>query len=208
MSSIEFCKVDSIKIEVQINSNNHPKSGCIIFAPYPKMGGTMSFPMLREIFYDFNNKFDLICRFNYRGVGKSTASFLTDNDGYFDGKAVQNYLTEKFPSLSTFILIGYSYGSAVAAKLACEIPQIRQYIGISPPFTMFPKLFQPMLSSERHSIKKLFIIGTEDQFTSLKEYNEYQSKISNSQFQQIQKMDHFWGQTEKLKQLIHNFLQE
>lgn len=207
MSSIKYCDTKSAKLELQIQADQTPKTGCIFFAPYPKMGGTMSFPMLRQLYYMVNPFFDLICRFNYRGSGNSTGSFQSDLDGYNDGKAIYEFLRDEFPDLTKFTFIGYSYGSAIAAKLSSEILGVYKYIGISPPFFLFPSLFASFTDvSNAGHVTKYFIIGTKDQFTSIQDFSKIRNIISDGHFLEIEGIDHFWQKTNQLEEEIKKIL--
>jgi hypothetical protein len=192
--------VDFGELEAHISKSTQPRTACILFAPYPPMGGAMSFSLVYDLFSSLQDDFDLICRFNYRGVGKSTGDFEVNQDGAMDGIAVINYCLNEYPSIETISLVGYSYGAAVAYNIHDKFPHISKYVGISPPFEMFPTLFKPNItnSNKYANIPKFFTVGTQDQFVPLESFQNGITKYSMGNQKIYDNRDHFWLQNKDL----------
>ena len=203
---LEVFSNGELNLEIQYFSTENPKTACFLFAPYPPMGGTMSFPLIRDLFYELSKSVDLVCRFNYRGIGRSTGHFSDNDDGVKDGKLVIEYLLHKFHTIEIISLVGYSYGSAVISSLFKEFPIVEHFIGISPPFSMFPELFSSIFQIKSNN-RFHFYYGDKDQFTSISQIDKYRPNFFNGQFNLIKGMDHFWNDTNKILKRISKIFQ-
>ncbi len=214
----KFVKYGDNSLEMQLFHDPFPQRAFILFSPYPPMGGTMSFPLIREIFQSLTAQiFDtkLVCRFNYRGVGQSDGNFQEDTNGIEDGKAVIQHILTQFPSITRISLIGYSYGAAVCARLVQEMEKFESIVYISPPVSMFPSLFNDLKDYVNHSqrnppnsspMSQLFLMGKQDQFTTLQAFLNFPKKIPNARTIVIPDADHFWTSDQEIVVQIIKFL--
>ena len=189
-------------LEAHISTTPQPRVACILFAPYPPMGGSMSFSLIHDLFIHLQGEFELICRFNYRGVGNSTGTFEINKDGTVDGTAVIKYCLKEYPSIKNISLVGYSYGSAVAYNIHNRFSEVNRFIGISPPFEMFSELFNP----KNTEVPKFFMVGTQDQFVSNTVFQEGIIKHTNVNQRMYDNRDHFWMQNQDLIADIQNWV--
>jgi alpha/beta superfamily hydrolase len=109
------------------------------------------------------------------------------------------------------LLVGYSYGSGIASSVVNELDSIIGYVAISYPFGPFFFLYfgNNALQQQADSKKpKLFIMGANDDFTSL---DTLQSKFNGfsepKEMIVVDKVDHFWfGREEGLCLRIFEWL--
>ncbi len=108
----------------------------IVCHPHPLYGGTMTNKVVTTTARAFNELgFWSVC-FNYRGVGKSAGSYGAGIGEAEDLKAVVVWVREQFPG-GVVWLAGFSFGSYVAAQVACKDKTIGQLVTIAPAVTHF-----------------------------------------------------------------------
>ncbi len=108
-----------------------PKSKGVILYLHGN-GGTM-----RQVGYLGNHYnqygYDFLA-YDYRGYGKSEGEITSETQFYNDAQEVLNYVKKQY-SDSNIVIIGYSVGTATAAKLAAD-NSINQLILLAPYFSM------------------------------------------------------------------------
>lgn len=105
----------------------------------------------------------VVLRFNYRGVNLSEGSYDEGIGETEDARACLTWLRERYPSLP-FSIAGFSFGSRVALRLGCPMPDVRQLIAVGYPTTYKEKSWMTGCSRP-----KVFIQSTNDEFGPLTE---------------------------------------
>lgn len=192
------------KIEAQISEGDGQKQlGIIVCHPHPQYGGTMAHSVVRAIYKFFANQGYPTLRFNFRGIGKSEGKFAEGVGEKEDTLAACDFLMQSGKNVQKILLAGYSFGATIVGSIADRLPQIVGYIAISYPFTLIPQFVK-----EARSMKpKLFVIGDQDDFTSLEDFNKGVFSIPEPKSIKIMAhMDHFWnGYEDKLIKEIENW---
>ncbi|CAM6111834.1 unnamed protein product [Calypogeia fissa] len=117
--------------------------------------------------------------FDQRGAGRSTGrSTFTGSREVNDVVAVCNWVAEKFPT-SSILLVGSSGGAPIAGSAVDQVEAVKGYVGLGYPFGMMASILfgrhnKPILTSQK---PKLFVMGTRDGFTSVK---QLKNKLKNS----------------------------
>ena len=143
-------------------------AGVLLLHPHPALGGSMWFPPVEALFaeMDASAHLDLVVRYNMRGAGGSggRASLW----GGRDAADLREICALLLRHVSRLYLVGYSWGSCVAAQ-ALSVPGVAGFVGVSFPAGWVPATF---LGSRRHlraclasPLPKLFLHGTRDHFT-------------------------------------------
>jgi len=221
-----------VKLSASIQfSVGHPNSSkAMIFThPYPILGGNMNNPVVVGLFSYFAAHGYTVVRFNFRGVGRSTgSSSWRGNSEKVDVQSVCEYLfqlsnesfksipKEDIPSIEKILIVGYSYGAGIACATVNDFDKIVGYVAISYPFGVYSLLYfgnGNLLNLAKSSKKqKLFIMGTEDSFTSLNKFEHKFNEISDPKQKEIVPgASHFWsGKEEQLKlaRLIDNWIEK
>mmetsp|Transcript_50459 Transcript_50459/g.113470 ORF Transcript_50459/g.113470 Transcript_50459/m.113470 type:complete len:180 (-) Transcript_50459:27-566(-) len=152
------------------------------------------------------------CRFNFRGGLNRGLSSIADV------KAVAAWFTEprdgKKPLASQVLLIGYSYGSIVAAAAAPDILECIGYVVLGPPLRYTWALY---LGNGKHMLEraadsagkpKLLTVGDVDIFTTVGGFEEFAETLPEPKTVVIQEeVDHF-SLFRTLRGLITSWIRE
>ncbi|KAJ3326621.1 hypothetical protein HDU76_012769 [Blyttiomyces sp. JEL0837] len=154
----------------------------------------------------FSSQGFMTARFNFRGVGKSTGRSSFRGAGEMDDvMAVYRYVFSRVQSPKHVLLCGYSYGSMALCAVNSQIPECIGIISISYPAGVLWYLtfgnsgtFLDGLKASPPNLPKLFIIGSKDNFTSVKAFQTFLESVSDPKKSVvIDGADHFWGGLEE-----------
>jgi alpha/beta superfamily hydrolase len=98
-------------------------------------------------------------RFNFRGVGASTGQHGGGEAEVDDVKAARATLADRLPAGAAIGLAGYSFGAAVAARVAAAAPDLPALALVAPPLGMYVLDFLV-----RAPDPTLLVAGTKDQY--------------------------------------------
>ena len=161
----------------------------VITHPHALMGGSMDNNVVMAAWDAVLGRGYSALRFNFRGVGRSGGTFDNGIGERADLAAVVNHLD--YP----VIIVGYSFGSWVAAHFLQEVDV--PCIFISPPTAMFPF---PSLKG----FNVWAVAGSLDQFCDQAELHRI---LDRERISVIEGADHFWfGDTEPLKRYLEKKL--
>jgi len=197
----------------------------------------MYFPLIRNLFVKLASQGYTTLRFNFRGVGLSTGkgswqggaeqedvievcNFLlgrpcsesnkNDADNLAQATSFHHMHAVK---IKRIILVGMSYGAGIACAVADMMPEIAGMVSICYPlgpyfFLYFgnSKLWDAACRSHK---PKLFIMGTEDNFTSVRRFESCFQQLSDPKTKQlVEGADHFWaGHGKELLHITFDWLQ-
>lgn len=161
----------------------------VITHPHPLMGGSMDNNVVMAAWDAVLDRGYSALRFNFRGVGRSGGSYGDGIGELADLAAVVNSMD--YP----VIIVGYSFGSWVAANFLQEVDV--PCIFISPPTAMFPF---PSLKG----FNAWAAIGSEDPFC---DRDALQRIMDRERITVINGVDHFWfGNEAPLKHYLEKKL--
>ncbi|KAK9941318.1 hypothetical protein M0R45_017924 [Rubus argutus] len=161
--------------EEQVKESNNPV--VVLVHPYSVLGGCQG--LLRGIAAGLADKGYKAVTFDMRGVGRSTGkASLTGFAEIKDVVAVCNWVSENL-SANKILLVGSSAGAPIAGSAVDQIEQVVGYVSLGYPFGMtasilFGRHHKAILQSPK---PKLFVMGTRDGFTSVKQLN---NKLSSA----------------------------
>ena len=162
----------------------------IITHPHSQMGGNMHNNVVMAAWDTVLEKGFSALRFNFRGVGRSGGTFEDGIGEISDLAAAVEFVD------CPVIIIGYSFGSWVAANFLKEVDL--PCIFISPPTGMFP--FPSLKSYNVWSI-----VGSSDQFCNQSALVE---ALDRKRITIIDGVDHFWsGMEDKLQPYLEKKLE-
>ncbi len=104
----------------------------IVLQPHPQYGGTMNNKIVVDIFNTFKENNFSVCRFNFRGVGRSDGEFDNGQGELADAAAALDWLERENLDNSQCWVSGFSFGSLIAMQLLMRRPEINRFISISP----------------------------------------------------------------------------
>jgi uncharacterized protein len=159
----------------------------VITHPHSLMGGNMHNNVVMAAFRATIDKGISALRFNFRGVGRSSGSFDEGNGEMNDLASVISYIQKPV------IIIGYSFGAWVAARLMKRLDDPIPCIFVSPPTAMFD--FPSMIDDPVWAIT-----GEADQFCNIL---ILEGLMDKGRVKVMKHVDHFWfGDEDQLVSFI------
>ncbi|KAL8170848.1 hypothetical protein V2J09_022652 [Rumex salicifolius] len=149
----------------------------LLVHPYSVLGGCQG--LLRGMAAGLAGRGYVAVTFDMRGVGRSTGrASLTGFAEVKDVTSVSNWISQTL-SLPRIFLVGSSAGAPIAGSAVDQIEQVIGYVSIGYPFgltasILFGRHHKAILQSPK---PKLFIMGTRDGFTSVK---QLKSKLNSA----------------------------
>ena len=119
----------------------------VICHPHPLFEGNMNNKVVTTLVRTFQKLSAVAIRFNFRGIGNSEGEYGSVTGELEDLRVVIAWAQQQYPNADLW-LAGFSFGSYIAAKVATEIPNVKQLISIAPPvenmdFANLPKISCP-----------------------------------------------------------------
>ncbi len=165
----------------------------LMLHPHPQYGGTMNNKVVVETFNTFvENEFS-ICRFNFRGVGKSDGEFDNGQGELADAAAALDWIERENFDNSQCWIAGFSFGSLIAMQLLMRRPEINRFVAISPQPKVYDFSFlYPCPTSG------VVIHGKKDELVPTQHINELNKRLSsqkgiNVEFDLIADANHFFS---------------
>ena len=134
-----------------------PLEAALVCHPHPQHGGTMHNKVVYRIARGLRRAGCVVLRFNYRGVNLSDGEYDRGIGEIDDARAALAFLRERYPSLP-YTLAGFSFGSRVALKLGCVLPDARYVMAVG-----FPTVYQDRGYLAGCRKAKVFIQSTNDE---------------------------------------------
>jgi alpha/beta superfamily hydrolase len=119
------------KYHAQLENSAAPTA--LILHPHPLHGGTMNNKMTYTLYQSFYRAGFHVCRFNFRGIGKSSGSYDGGEGELSDAASVMDWLQSKNQESSQFWIAGFSFGAWIALQLLMRRPEIAGFVVASPP---------------------------------------------------------------------------
>lgn len=136
--------------------DGEPVEAALVCHPHPQHGGTMHNKVVYRIARGLRKAGCVVLRFNYRGVNLSEGVYDRGVGEVEDARAALAFLRERYPSLP-YTLAGFSFGSRVALKLGCLLPDVRYILAVG-----FPTTYQDRGYLAGCTKRKVFIQSTND----------------------------------------------
>jgi alpha/beta superfamily hydrolase len=175
-------------------SPTQPKLAALVCHPHPLFGGTMH----NKVVYQTAKSLDAlglpVLRFNFRGAGRSAGTHDRGRGELNDIRAAIAFLAIEFPNIP-LLVAGFSFGSWVGLRVACEDSRVTDLIGVGIPvnnseFSFLQKCAKP----------KLFVHGSNDEHGAVEKVKSLvPSFAGENKLVIVDAVDHFF--TGKLDQL-------
>jgi len=136
----------------------------LVCHPHPQYGGTMHNKVVYRIARGLRRSGATVLRFNYRGVNLSEGTYAHGEGELDDARVALEYLKGRYPQLPV-TLAGFSFGSRIVLRLACEETSVRRVIAVGFPSSVSERGF---LSQCR--VPRIFVQSTHDEFGPLAEW--------------------------------------
>lgn len=122
---------DGLTLEGAVDTPESPRAVLVLCHPHPQMGGTMNAPLLLAVRDEMVSRGWAVLRFNFRGIGASEGISGTGIDEVDDAGGAADHAAEAFRGLPRAIA-GWSFGAAVAVRLAATDPSFKGCAAIAP----------------------------------------------------------------------------
>ncbi|MGE5486677.1 MAG: alpha/beta hydrolase [bacterium] len=180
------------------SGDGEPREAVLLCHPHPLYGGTMRNKVVHRIARGLGRTGAAVLRFNFRGVGLSEGAFDDGRGELDDARASMEWLRARFPE-TPYSIAGFSFGSRIALRLACELGTVARVIGVGVPTGA------PAISGlARCRRPKIIIQSTHDQFGPREELERLFETFSEpKRLIWIEARDHFFdGALEHLEHTI------
>ena len=178
----------------------------LVLHPHPLYGGTMNNKVVYTAYHCLAALGFSVLRINFRGVGQSQGKFDDGTGELTDAATAFDWLQQHNPVTKSTWIVGFSFGSWVAAQLLMRRPEIKQFILISPPVAKYDFSFlSPCPTSG------LLIQGNQDSVVKEGDVSNFVSSLIAQKgvkidYHMINNADHFFREhMDELKGSITNY---
>ena len=198
------------RIEAKYFKSNKPTSPiAIVLQPHPQYGGTMNNKIVVELFQTFMENNFSVCRFNFRGVGKSDGEFDNGQGELADAAAALDWLEKENFDNSQCWVSGFSFGSLIAMQLLMRRPEINRFISVSPQPNVYDFSFLTPCPSSG-----LMVYGKKDELVPINYIKDLDKRLSLQKgikvdFQQVNEANHFFSKSEEvLRKVLDKYIKK
>jgi alpha/beta superfamily hydrolase len=178
--------------------NAAPREAALVCHPHPQHGGTMHNKVVHRIARALRSTGAAVLRFNYRGVNLSEGAYSHGEGELDDARAALAYLRARYPDLP-FTIAGFSFGSRIALRLACQNIGARRVIAVG-----YPTSYKDNAFLGTCTVPRIFIHSTHDEYGPLDQWRALIASLPEpKQKIEIEARDHFFADAlEKLEASI------
>ncbi len=176
-----------VSLEAELHVSTLTNAPFLVLShPHPVYGGTMHNKVVDQIYRRSVERDWSVLRYNTRGFGKSTGSF---NEGVGEERDLLELIewagSQKGIDLNRMLMIGYSFGSWLTAKVAAKLQ--KPCVLIAPPVSMYTF---PVLNSPQ---QKIVFSAEKDELIPFEKVKAYFDSIGEpKQHISIPEADHYF----------------
>ena len=191
------------RLEALYRELQDPAAVAIVCHPLPTHGGSLHNKVVFRAARGLENANIATLRFNFRGVGQSTGTFDGGEGEQDDFLAALAWVRKQHPARKV-IAGGFSFGSWVASRAGCEVPEIAGLFLIGTPVNKYD------FGYLRHCEKPmLFLHGTQDEHGDVAKLEKLAEQVRNAQSVIVTGADHFFTkQLEAVEETMRSWAAE
>lgn len=191
------------KLEALYRELQDPAGVAVVCHPLTTGGGTLHNKVVFRAARGLENANVATLRFNFRGAGTSSGTFDRGEGEQEDVTAAIDWVKKYHPGRK-LIVGGFSFGSWVASRVACERADVDALFLIGTPVNKYD--FGFLRSCEK---PMLFIHGTQDEHGELAKLEKLVPAIRNAESVTITGADHFFTkQLEAVEETMRTWAEE
>jgi alpha/beta superfamily hydrolase len=180
--------VGRIEALLEEPESSEPTYAALVCHPHPQHGGTMHNKVVYRLARGLRGTGAVTLRFNYRGVNLSEGVYDNGRGETDDARAALAYLRGRYPALP-FALAGFSFGSRIAHRLACDASEAKFVIPVGMPTWYFENEDIVQCPTPR-----VFIQSTNDQFGPREKFQAaYDTLAEPKRLIWVEAPDHFFA---------------
>jgi alpha/beta superfamily hydrolase len=174
------------RLEALYRELQDPAAVAVVCHPHPLGGGTLHNKVVFRAARGLENANVATVRFNFRGAGTSAGTHDNGEGEQDDVLTAIEWVKKKHPGLKIFAG-GFSFGSWMASRVACELPEVFALFLIGTPVNKYD------FGYLRHCEKPmLFIHGTEDEHGDVEKLEQLVPTVRNAESVIFTGADHFF----------------
>jgi|TARA_B110000967_G_C18901795_1_gene576185 alpha/beta superfamily hydrolase len=180
----------------------------LLLHPHPLYGGTMSNPIVTELYNIFDALGFSTFRFNFRGVGKSEGKFDNGLGELADAAAALDWVQRQNPNTNQCWVSGFSFGAVICMQLLMRRPEITRFVSVSPQPNLYDFNFLAPCPASG-----LIVHGKKDEMAPLEDVQRLAQKLQAQknitvQYEEISGANHFYdNEIPKLRKVIENYIE-
>ena len=192
---------------IQSKRENAPIA--LILHPHPEYGGTMNNKVVYNTYHTFLKNGFSVCRFNFRGVGRSEGKFENGLGELADAAAALDYVQRNNPNSNESWVIGFSLGALICMQLLMRRPEIFRFIAISPQPNIFDFNFLAPCPTSG-----LVVYGNNDQLVPKESIEQLKVKLVNQknitvEFKELDNANHsFSNKDDEFNDALNNYIKK
>jgi alpha/beta superfamily hydrolase len=191
------------RLEALYRELQDPAGVAVVCHPLTTGGGTLHNKVVFRAARGLENANVATLRFNFRGAGASGGKFEGGEGEQQDVAAAIEWVKKKHPGKKLFVG-GFSFGSWVSTRVACELPEIDALFLIGTPVNKYD--FAYLRSCEK---PMLLIHGTQDEHGDVTKVEKLGQQIRNAETVIITGADHFFTkQLDGVEETIRGWAEE
>lgn len=166
-----------------------PVKAALVCHPHPLHGGTMHNKVVYRLARGLRRSGCVVLRFNFRGVNLSEGKYAGGIGEVDDARAALDWLRARYPDLPC-TLAGFSFGSRVALRLGCSLPDAERLIALGFPSSLDDAGGLGMCPN----ITKYFVQSTRDEYGPRETMISYFEQVPEpKRLIWVDAADHFFG---------------
>ena len=200
---------DGLALEAELDAPDVTRGALVLCHPHPQMGGTMNAPLLLAVRDEMVARGWAVLRFNFRGIGRSEGVSGTGVDEVADAGGAADYVAERFEGLPRAVA-GWSFGAAVAVRLAASDPSFAGCVAIAPPVEEKPGVTAGLPSPGRLGVDVplLVVYAANDEQVSPDACASWGSAMGADVVRVAGANHFFWAKYEELSKIVGDWLDE
>jgi uncharacterized protein len=181
-----------------------PELAAVVCHPHPLFAGTMHNKVVYRTAKALHLRGIPVLRFNFRGAGLSEGVHDKGKGEQEDVRAALDYLADRYPK-SALLLAGFSFGSWVGLRVACEDERVGELIGLGLPVNN--SKLDYLVQCEK---PKLLVQGGNDEFGARENVETLFATLPQpKKLVIVEGADHFFaGSLDKVAIAINEWLDE
>jgi alpha/beta superfamily hydrolase len=191
------------KLEALYRELQDPAAAAVVCHPHPLGGGTLHNKVVFRAARGLESANVATLRFNFRGTGTSGGRHDEGEGELEDVNAAIEWIKRKHPGKKV-IVGGFSFGSWVASRAACERPDVDAVFLIGTPVNKYD------FGYLRHCEKPMLILhGTQDEHGDVHKLERVSQGIRNAETRIVTGADHFFTkQIEAVEETMRGWAEE
>lgn len=199
MSAVTVRSDDGLNLEAHFDHPHRTRAALLICHAHPAMQGTMNSPLLVAVRDAALERGIAVLRFNFRGVGASEGHFGTGVAEVADASGALAHVRATIPDVPVAVA-GWSFGAAVAVRVAAARPDLACCVAIAPATERKPDVTEglPPAAELGLNVPTLVVVGSNDRHTPPDRCRAW-AEGAGARYVEINAANHFfWAKYEPL----------